>query len=178
MIGESFYRKADLLAQSVRLKKRMKQRRWPDASFARCEQTIMLGFYSIRKLIESKKLTDGAVKRPIAITSYSATGVIPDLLNRHDIEQLYDLAKPARRDVTLPRLCNQFIHSYIFTLLLDEENKLSAVLVASDRQRYEALLEVPVTTIAAIFEAVGKDKVNRMKWEFDSAKGDYSINAE
>ena len=58
MIWESAYWKEELLRQAEDLKKRSTQTKWSERSLARLEKTIMIGFYSIRKLIEAKKVSD------------------------------------------------------------------------------------------------------------------------
>jgi hypothetical protein len=174
MIWESFYWKSDLLKQAAVLRKRVDQRRWPDASLARCEQTIMLGFYSIRKLMESAKLTDHVSKMEVPLHSYPSTGRNVHLMNKHRLDELYDFARPTHQTVLLPFLCNQLVHSYIFALLFSEDGPLAGILVASDRQRKKELLEVSIEVLIDIFERVGKDEANVAKvFRFDEKKGDY-----
>ncbi|HEX9938589.1 MAG TPA: hypothetical protein VGB15_15735, partial [Longimicrobium sp.] len=74
MIWESSYWKEDLLKQAEALRKRTTQRRWPEISFARLEQAVMLGFYSIRKLVEARKLSDHVASSAIPVTTYPPTG--------------------------------------------------------------------------------------------------------
>jgi hypothetical protein len=178
MIDDSSDWKSDLLRQSEVLQKRMTQRRWPATSLARCEQTIMLGFYSIRRLIESKKITDAAVKRPIPVYAYAPTGQKSHLMNRHKIDRLYALDKPTRQNVTLQYLCNQVIHSYIFLLLFDEDGKLAGVFVVSDFHRFKKLFQISLQTIVDIFNRIGNDDIARMRLVFDPLKGDYRTYAQ
>ena len=172
MISESFYWKSDLLRQAQILVKRMKQKRWPDASFARCEQTIMLGFYSIRKLMESTLLTDRTSKLSVPLCSYSPTGRAVHLMDKDRLGKLYDFDKRKKQTISLTSLCNQVIHSYIFTLLFNEDGYFAGILVASDRQRSKGLLEASIDRIIDIFETVGKDDVKSASMFFDESKGD------
>ena len=94
MIDESCYWKNDLLKEADALRDRKKQRRWPEVSFARLEQTIMLGFYSIRKLIEASKLSDSTIYEEIPITTYPWSGKTVTRMNWHKLDQLYDLDSP------------------------------------------------------------------------------------
>jgi hypothetical protein len=174
MISESFYWKLDLLKQAASLRKRSEQRRWPEASVARCEQTIMLGFYSIRKLIESVKLTDVVSNTSVPVRSYTSTGRTVHLLNCHRIDELYDLDKSQKKTFSLPYLCNQVMHSYEFSLLFNEDRSLAGMLLASDRQRSKELLQVSVESIIRIFERVGRDDATVVSLKFDKAKGDYA----
>ena len=58
MIAESYYWKRELLRVAARLRRRLTQRRWPEASFSVVEMDLMVGFYAIRKLAEAKKISD------------------------------------------------------------------------------------------------------------------------
>jgi hypothetical protein len=174
VIWESFYWKSDLLKQAAVLKKRIGQKRWPDASLARCEQTIMLGFYSIRKLAESAKLTDHVSNMNVTLRSYPATGRTVHLLNKDRLDELYDLELPRKESVTLPFLCDQIVHSYVFSLLFNEDGQLAGILVTSDRERSKRLLEVSIQKIIDVFEKVGRDEANvAVTFRFDEKKGDY-----
>lgn len=175
MITEPLYWKTDLLRQSSALEKRRTQKRWSEASFARCEQTIFIGFYSVRKLIESKKLTNVVAASSFQIRSYPPTGKAVTFMNYHKVDELYDLDKPKEHSINLINLCHQFIHSYVFSLVFDEDDALSAVWVASDYQRSKALIEIPLATIIGIFETVASDDIRSMRGIFDPEKGDYLI---
>lgn len=160
MISESHYWKTDLLRLAAGLKKRTKQRSWSEASEARCEQAIMLGFYSIRKLIESAKLTHTIPEKEVDIFSYKATGEPVHLLNTSRIDELYDLDSPEPGTVSVPFLCNQIIHSFIFLMVFDDKRALAGIFVSSDRERLNVLRFVAIDSIIEIFELVGNDDAN------------------
>ncbi|HEY3443610.1 MAG TPA: hypothetical protein VGK29_22825 [Paludibaculum sp.] len=161
------------MKQAEALQKRMRQKRWPDASSARCEQSIMLGFYSIRKLTESGKLTDDVANMSVRVRSHSSKGRVIHQMNSHKLDELYDLDTPDERTVPLPFLCNQIVHSYVFGLLLGEDGGLQGILVTSDRRRSKELLEISIEEIIGVFACVGNDDVCLMEGRFDEAKGDY-----
>src|SRR6202042_1966213 len=102
------------------------------------------------------KLTDHASKMNVSIRSYPATGQTVHLLNRNRLDELYKLDKPRKRTVSLTYLSNQIVHSYVFSLLFDEDGQLAGILVSSDRDRSKELLEVPIQKIIKVFEKVGK----------------------
>ena len=172
MIDESSYWKRDLLNEARSLEKRKRQKRWPDAALARCEQTVMLGFYSIRKLVESGKLTDRTANHSVRVQSYSSNGNTVHFMNRHRIEEIYEMETPEARSVPLLFLCNQVIHSYTCILLLGPDAGLHGILVTSDRQRSNELLQVDVDDIVDVFRRVGNDEVVSMEGSRPS-KGDW-----
>jgi hypothetical protein len=138
----------------------MVQKRWPDASLARCEQTVMLGFFEVRKLIDSRKLTRDFALQPLQVKFHRPTGKCIHLFNRRNIEELYDFDGGRRRTITVQYLCNQVIHSYVFALVFDEINQFQSVVVASDLARSKDLIEVPVTTIVEVFDRAGGVRAN------------------
>ncbi len=91
MIYESRYWKDDLLKAASDLRRRRKQIRWVDASFARLEQRIMLGFYGVRKLRDSRKVSDRLRYRSVPLDEFISTGRTIDHWNRIDIDEIYDL---------------------------------------------------------------------------------------
>ena len=177
MIFESSYWKADLLRRASLLRKNSTQKRWSERSFAKCEQTVMIGFYAIRKLIEAKKLTDEFTETPVQMQSYRPTGTRATRLNNHKPEELYDLANSEQRELSLLDLCNQVIHSYIFMPVLDECGALVAILVTSDRQRSKGLFHVEAHAIVTIFEQAANDEVGSIHAEFEDSIGDYRIKS-
>lgn len=175
MISESGYWKAYLHRLSLSVRRSMMQKRWSGPSFAKSEISIMTGFYAIRKLIEANKLTCELIESPISAFCYQATGKQVTYLNNHKLDQLYNLEARQQVSISLAYLCNQFIHSYIFMPLLSEENHLSEILVASDRQRMESVYSVEAERISNVFESVSKDEVLSMHTQFNAKKGDYLI---
>lgn len=175
MIIESAYWKEDLLRRSSLLRRYSAQRRWSGASFAKCEQTIMIGFYSIRKLLEATKLTNALTRATVSVRRYPLKGTRVTRLNLHKPDELYDLDASERYDLSLLDLCHQFVHSYIFAPVLGESGGLSVIGVASDRQRSRALIEIDFNKMIGIFEKVGKDEVRSMRMTFDAVSGDYRI---
>ncbi len=178
MIDESYYWKTDLLKQGLALKRRIAQKRWNDTSLARCEQSVMIGFYSVRKLIDSRKLTNKIADRHFQLRSYPPSGKTITWLNNHKIDELYHMDRPKPKTITLRSLCNQLIHSYVFSLVFEEEGHFGAILVASEYERSKALIEIPASTIIEVFEAVGNDDVTRSTRVFNPAKNDYDFKNE
>src|SRR5688500_12765511 len=144
MIHESSYWKNDLLRKAKSLGRRLTQRRWPDATFAQVEQTVMLGFYSIRKLIEATKLADSISTQQVPLIAYPAKGKNVTRMNWFEYWELYDLEAPEAVSRDLMFLCHQFVHSYVFMLSFSESRDFEAVLVSSERERHRYLYELPV----------------------------------
>jgi hypothetical protein len=176
MIDESWYWKVDLMKRAKYLRSKSTQKRWPEASLARCEQNVMFGFFAVRKLIESRKLTEKVSRMSLQVQNYPPKGRKIHHFNVHRIDDLYDLTRPKAGRVGLPFLCNQVVHSYVFSWTFEEPLTLSGVLVSSDRERSKRLLQISIAAIIRTFEAIGSDDAVGLTARFDDKKGDYVLH--
>lgn len=177
MIWESFYWKEGLLRHARDLRRREQQRRWPEASLARIEQTIMMGFYSVRKLAEARKLSDSTVGYSISVSRYPSKGEPITLMNWHKLDRLYDMDDGSHECLGLLSLCNQFIHSYVFAPVFSEGGGLYSLLFCSDRARGASLFEIELRRVIDVFELVGNDYPNQVSLRYEPDKGDYTVKA-
>jgi len=135
----------------------------------------MIGFYSIRKLIEAKKLSGSTIARRVPITTYPARGKPIHLLNWDEVAKLYDLENGNPAEIDLLSLCHQFVHSYVFVPELEGDG-LRGFFIASDRQRYESVQFIDVDAVISLFKLVGNDFPAQSSLEFDARRGDYRIS--
>jgi hypothetical protein len=176
MIWESSYWKEDILRQAAALKKKTEQRLWPDRSYAHLEKIVMLGFYSIRKLIEAKKLTIDVINDQLSVISFPALGKAITLLNWHKFEQLYDLNRPKEQARSLQWLCNIFVHSYIFTPSFNDQSHLQGLFFNSDLYRNKELYFVDIANVIRLFEVVGNDCASYAeRYRMNHLKGDFEV---
>lgn len=113
MIHESSYWKNDLIKLADKLELRLIQSRWGDKNLYAVEKEIFIGFYSIRKLIESKKVSGSVKEKEYEVKQFLYKGN-SDSFYSHFEESDYDMSKAERATITLAQLCNQFIHSHHF----------------------------------------------------------------
>ncbi len=177
MIGESSYWKDVLLREAEELLRREKQRKWFPASFARVEQSAMMGFYAVRKLFEAHKLSDRNKSRTFHLTRFRWSGKPVTQMNWHHIDRCYDLSKGEATDKPVRFVCDQFIHSYVFMCVFSDGGGLDGILVSSDEERNKSLYLVPVEQIISTFKAVGKDYPSRLSAKWNPEKLDYGYAA-
>src|SRR6218665_1643686 len=113
MIHESSYWKDDLLKLACSLERRLIQTRWGEKNFYTVEKEIFIGFYSIRKLIESKKISDHVSEKKYKIHEFPYRGN-PESIVTHMKGSEYDFNVLKDVEVSVYTLCNQFIHSHHF----------------------------------------------------------------
>ncbi len=177
MIHQSYFWKQDLLKQAQFLRRKVSQKRWPEAAYVRLEQAVMLGCYAVRKLAQSDKLTDGTSKSQMAVTAFPlAAGQEVTRVNRHRVEELYDLDKPRGEKRSIMWVCNQVIHSYVMIWLFDSAGGLHGFFVSSDLKKNSAVYQVPVSEIIEMFERVGNDKVKAKSSAYDPKKRDFDVS--
>ncbi|MCE9562415.1 MAG: hypothetical protein K8U57_10210 [Planctomycetes bacterium] len=178
MILESHFWKVDLRKRAGTLRKFAKQKRWTESSHAKFEQTIMVGFYSIRKLIEAKKLSNTILKLQVPVKKYLGKGDGVHLLNCHKLDELYQLESGEAGTCNLMFTCNQIIHSYIFAPLCGDDLRVCGFMVSSDRERNQRAFEIQVSDVTTIFDLVGADYPNSGQSIDNPAKGDFDVSLE
>jgi len=126
-----------------------------DRVLVRIEKELLLGFYSVRRLLETYTVTDKTKALYLDIVWHKAIRVV-DYLNLHRLEKNYDLTvrHGERRDISY--LCNLFIHSYVFVPEFTDM-KLKGVFIASDRTRQSRCYFITRAQICKIFRAVAYD---------------------
>jgi len=176
MIWESSYWKDDLLKSADFLAEKEKQKDWPDRSLVAVEKRVFLGFYSIRKLMDSNKVSSKFNSLKVNAKTYPSRGKKIHLLNWHRTDELYDFSKGQPKELSVRFLCNQIIHSYVFLLAFSTRERLRSFYFCSERERKEHLFEVSVKNVIRLFRTVGDDYPSSANYKFNSVRGDYDIS--
>jgi hypothetical protein len=137
----------------------------------------MVGFFYVRKLIDSRKLSRDFADRQITLRAYPSTGKHVHLLNaRHNLDEFFDMGTHQHETLNIEQIANQVIHSYIFYLVTDELGPLQGVLVASDFVRNRKLLELSLADVIQIFELAGKGENDKaITFGYDEKRQDYVV---
>lgn len=158
MIGDSVPWRDELLKSSVRLRRWSTQKRWTERTYFLAERDIMMGAYSIRRLIDSAKSSSLLPSKRIPTVRYPLVGRKPMVLDRFDPERLYDLQKATTAELEVGRLCNQIIHSFVFQIYLEVDGTTSVVFV-SDHDRGKHLHGIRFEVLADLFDYVGREDI-------------------
>jgi hypothetical protein len=169
------YWKKSLVKQATILRYRIRQKRWTDSTFANVEQAVMVGFYSIRKLIEARDLTDFIRTQRLKIVAYAWKGKRVTRLNRFFPNELYNLKTPHPLEKDLLFLCHQVVHSYLFELSFNRARNLNGVFISSDRERNRAVYFLRIRQIIKLFEQVGNDYPTQTKFTYNPKTQDYDV---
>jgi hypothetical protein len=178
LISESQYWKEELARWSAFLQRRMNARKWSDRSHGAVEKAAIFGFFAIRRLHESGgRLSDETVALSTNVRSYPRKSDYMTTLNRVEIDRHFDLEHPTQERRPLLLLMNQFIHSYVFSLVLAPQGGLSSILVCSDWQRTKRCFEVPAISIVRIFHRASRDNPSRVDARYDARRRDFIFSA-
>jgi hypothetical protein len=169
---EPYYWKESLNRISKRLQRWKDQRRWSERSICVFEREILIAFFCIRKLIESKKLTDECANQNLKIIEYPWNGRRVDLMNRHRLEELYNVDSGTRSSVSLSFAANQMIHSFILMTVFSEGGTPFGLLMSSDFEKNRRLVEIELISLVGAIHSVCRDRVSRTTDQRNSNTGD------
>ena len=134
---------------------------WTETYSFRVEKAVMLGFFIIRRLIESSKLTEEVMAHELRTIRYPNLGSVPDLMNWQELDRHFNFEAASPRRVPLKQFYNQAIHSFVFIPYRGGRGA-AGVFVASDWERKRALHRVTLTEIERLFRKVATDQPVRM----------------
>lgn len=140
-----------------------------ERTFVRIEKELFVGFYSIRKLLETLKVSDSTKKHTFELEWYPNKETVHDL-NWHHLDRLYDLSSRRLETRGIGFLCNQFIHSYVFLVAGDTE--IEGVYIASDKIRNKKVYFVSLQNILRAFRVVGRDYPANLQFTRDPVTGE------
>ena len=154
MIYESHYWKEPLLAAARWLSGLRLSENTRESTYVKLEKELMLGFYSVRKLIDTIKISDSTKKIKFDILWYKNAKTV-NWLNHAFIDENYDLAKSQNELRDIEFICNLFIYAYVF--VVSGDGKLEGLYISTDRKKNQKVYFVPLEVILKIFRIVGRD---------------------
>ena len=172
MISESYYWKESLLDCANRLENYAKSKDINSKDLVEIEKDIFISFYSIRKLMDTIKIKDSTRELKVNL-GWSSNMKKVTMLNSHTINALYNLDDVRNETKNLRFLCNQFVHSYIFEVLIEDGVGLSCFYFTSDRDKNKKIFVITVKEVINILTLVGNDCPSEMKSTRDSKTGDF-----
>jgi hypothetical protein len=158
MIWDSGPWRVELCRLAARIEQRTRQKRWQEASSARLEQDVFFAAYAVRKLLEAKKLSTSITDTVVVVKTYPRTSTQMDHMNWHHLGTHFDFERPTHGELRVGELCNQFIHSYVFSEWFEgEPARLSGLLFTSDRKRKSVLYHVQIAELVRLLRRIGDD---------------------
>ncbi|HAS8362652.1 TPA: hypothetical protein I7715_22135, partial [Vibrio vulnificus] len=165
MINVSKYWKDDLLKLAEKLTLRLVQKRWGEKNIYTLEKDIFLGFYSVRKLIESRKISDSVKNQNYKVRKINFSGD-PDKIIPSSVDSDYDLVSSTEiHTLNTMQICNQFIHSYYFVPFFPTGTSPVGFFVCSDFDKKNCIYFITIFDVVEIFKTVGENYPTTMTIE-------------
>jgi hypothetical protein len=175
MIWESEYWKEPLLKLASKLVRWKKPREWTERELVSIEKDVFVALYSIRKLMDAKKLSNATEVMSVSVSIYPSEGKDVTIYNWERIDHLYNLEVENLSQRDLRFVCNQIIHSYVFIPDIDEHGIFQAIMFCSDRERNINLFGIGVDDLIDTLRVVGKDYPAESVSIFNPKKRDYDV---
>lgn len=124
------------------------------------ERSLMVGFYSIRKLAEAMKVTNRCATTKVPLVAHPSRFGEKYIINHmdwHRINDFYEFERSIKTSMKLITLCNAFIHSFIFYPVTNPSRNTIAILFTSDKTKYKNLYYITIEQIADLFRSVADD---------------------
>ena len=154
------------------LRQRLIQRRWSDRSIVLFERELMVIFFSIRALIEAGKLTDRTSHKEYKFITYPNKGKVVDDITKYDVDEVFDLDSGTIKMLSLKILTHQFIHAYVIFTEFTEEHKVAGVLLCSDWEKKNIVIQLPISLAIEIIEDVIADEIESVHLERSKKTGE------
>ena len=164
MIHESWFWKKELYNLYQVLYKAMRLKRFGNASYIKVEKAVILSAYIIRKLYDSQKLPPDFLSHQIEVSSFPNLEPV-DFLNTHRLNENYNFINGINEKRKYDFIINQVIHSFVFTLIFTENNRLSGILVNSDTSKNRALFEIDIYEYIKLILSVSEGDLTSSRFE-------------
>lgn len=171
MISDSIPWKDDLLRIADRLEGRTTQRRWTERTSYLVERDAMIGAFSVRKLLDSHKVSQRTAGQRFAVQQAEMTGQPADPWTAGHFFENYAIDSPVNGRIGLRDLTNQLIHSLVFfnSATEDKPHRFDGIIVASDHSVGTRVFFVPVGSLVSAFRSVASDEP--MAWKMTWKNG-------
>lgn len=172
MIYESSYWKQPLLESAKRLIHFKSITDISEEIFAQIEKDIFIGFYSIRKLFDTIKVTDELKDNKYPVTWYPHKGSDVTWRNNYRVDEHYNLSSKNSESRDLWFIASRLIHSFVFQISINSTGGLDGVFFASDSDKNKKVYFLTVESIASYFEEVGNNYVREIHYTLNPDTGE------
>ena len=169
MITQSNYWKKDLLKSIDVLEKLKKQKRWRDETHVKLEKLLLLNFYTIRKLLEIKKISDQIENKSIPIIEFPVPGkTLITIFNYHKYEEYVAFDSPKKTQLSPKKMADIIIHSLVLSPIFAENSDsnlmhLKGIVFNSDFYPNKVFY-ITIESIQSILHNFGTDDISELSW--------------
>lgn len=165
---ESWPYRVDLHWFARSFEARSKKQLWRADSLSKAEKMLFVGFFFVRKLIESQRVTDGcarssttirraAIQRKREVSAFMRDDLLKDLARADWLEQKVDVHQ----------LADKIIHAWWIIPFQGEQSGLGGFISTTDRQRNAELWLLPISSIVEVFERFAGSTIRELRMARD-----------
>ncbi|MDO6610561.1 hypothetical protein Q4601_03185 [Shewanella sp. 1_MG-2023] len=142
---------------------------WDNELEFKTEKAVFLGCYAIRKLKESKLLST-------ELSGFNTSLISHPIRSEHDSivdekwSKKYNFGQSDSNELALERLCNQFIHSKIYSPFVPGGQGCMGFFFASDKEYRKQVYYVQLIKIVSLFLSVVHNKKVNLELEVNGAE--------
>lgn len=145
--------------------------------FSTIEVKLFIIAYSLRKLIDTKKISDKLSSIQIEILAYPKNSKKITLMDNYCFDEYYDFSKKQEMSLPIREICNQIIHSYIFQLV-SNRNKIFYMFFNSDHEKDKYLLKLKIKDFLKVVTKFADNYPLRISMTYCEKLKDYKISCK
>ena len=117
------------------------------------EIRIVTNALIVRRLLETPKVATTLKEYVVPVVTHPWSGSNVDYMNCHRLDQKYQINNPVSKNLRGGILCDQIIHSFVWTWLVsDDECHLNGFIVSSDHKKHSEVYLVNIDDWSTYFD--------------------------
>lgn len=125
-----------------------------EASVVRLEETVVVGCYALRRLLNGFLLPESRRHQLLGMTAFPSRRMTSPMLGDEPLSVRYDLNAGKAVSHDLMFVCHQVLQNCVFEPWLGPDRRLIGIYVTSDHQRKIALYGITLTALSDCFTLI------------------------
>lgn len=145
----------------------------------RIQIRIVTNAFFVRRLIETPNVATALMKEDVPVIAHPWTGSNVDYMNCHHLDQKYQINNPTAKRLRGGVLCDQIIHSFVWTWIFDESGEnLRGFIVSSDRKKHSEVYVVDMDDWLGYTQSTANSSPTHMKATRNMETGQWVFTSE
>ena len=154
---------------------------WHDERRFKLERSLFYSALVIRRLIDSRKITDKLRSKSVQLDTLQSLKQFPDsLLSSLGFSKIYDdfdFQNPKLEKLSSYKIASEILHSVTLDFIsTDSENNIESVIVAYEHNRFLRAIKIPIYVWTALLNEFINDRVTKFEASLDSDKSKLIID--
>lgn len=147
-----------------------------ESIFSHIEIKLFIIAYSLRKLMDTYKFPDDVPKKKIKLLKFEKKDKKRKIKPLTLPETYYNFDKEIKTEITLRNICNQFIHTFYFQLLVNSRGKIWVIEFVSKDYKDKYIYRIKLSYfLEQVLSIVDKEMKAMTIWRDDDEKDGYRI---